>query len=215
MKITIVYDNEVYQVGRGLRADWGFSCFVEVEGKRILFDTGARGSILLNNMKKLGIKPDLVEEIFISHYHLDHTGGLAELLRVNPSAKVYKPRSCREPYPAEEVICVKEPLKIHENIFSTGEIRNIEQSLVVKAKEGLVVIAGCSHPGVRAILKTAAQFGKPHMLLGGLHGFSDFNLIKDLDFICPTHCTMFKEKIKLLYPRKFIRGGVGQVIEVQ
>jgi len=55
MKITIIYDNEVSE--EGLEADWGFSCLVEVYGKKILFDTGADGSILLGNMEKLDIDP--------------------------------------------------------------------------------------------------------------------------------------------------------------
>ncbi|RLF97673.1 MBL fold metallo-hydrolase, partial [Thermococci archaeon] len=50
MKITIVYDNEAYK--KDLKADWGFSCLVEIENTpKILFDTGANGSILLYNMK--------------------------------------------------------------------------------------------------------------------------------------------------------------------
>ncbi len=42
MKVTIVYDNETWQPG--LEADWGFACLVEVEGRRWLFDTGAKGA---------------------------------------------------------------------------------------------------------------------------------------------------------------------------
>ncbi|GAI83771.1 unnamed protein product [marine sediment metagenome] len=44
MKVTIIYDNEVAK--EGFKADWGFSCFIEAYGKKILFDTGANGSIL-------------------------------------------------------------------------------------------------------------------------------------------------------------------------
>jgi len=112
------------------------------------------------------------------------------------------------------VIKIKEPLKIDENIFSTGELMGIEQSLVVKTEKGLIVIVGCSHPGVKNILKAASQFGKTYALIGGLHGFSDFDLLSDLEFICPTHCTQFKSEIKSLYPEKYVRGGVGKVIEI-
>ena len=211
MKITLIYDNEVWK--EGFRADWGFSCLIEVYGKKILFDTGANGSILLDNMKKLNIEPTMVDDIFISHAHWDHTGGLPDFLKINP-VKVYIPSSCQKPYGAKEVIKIKEPLKIDENIFSTGELMGIEQSLVVKTEKGLVVIVGCSHPGVKNILKAASQFGKTHALIGGLHGFSDFDLLRDLEFICPTHCTQFKSEIKSLYPEKYVRGGVGKVIEI-
>jgi 7,8-dihydropterin-6-yl-methyl-4-(beta-D-ribofuranosyl)aminobenzene 5'-phosphate synthase len=66
MKITIIYDNEVWK--EGLESDWGFSCLVEVENTpKILFDTGTSGSILLRNMKKLNIDPKSIDEVFISH----------------------------------------------------------------------------------------------------------------------------------------------------
>ena len=211
MKITLIYDNEVWK--EGFRADWGFSCLIEVYGKKILFDTGANGSILLDNMKKLNIEPTMVDDIFISHAHGDHTGGLPDFLKINP-VKVYIPSSCQKPYGAKEVVKIKGPLKIDENIFSTGELMGIEQSLVVKTEKGLVVIVGCSHPGVKNILKAASQFGKTHALIGGLHGFSDFDLLSDLEFVCPTHCTQFKSEIKSLYPEKYVRGGVGKVIEI-
>jgi len=211
MKITLIYDNELWK--EGFRADWGFSCLIEAYGKKILFDTGANGSILLDNMKKLNIEPTMIDDIFISHAHWDHTGGLPDFLKINP-VKVYIPSSCQKPYGAREVIKIKESLKIDENIFSTGELMGIEQSLVVKTEKGLVVIVGCSHPGVKNILKAASQFGKTYALIGGLHGFSDFDLLKDLEFICPTHCTQFKSEIKSLYPEKYVRGGVGKVIEI-
>ena len=211
MKITLIYDNKVWK--EGFRADWGFSCLIEAYGKKILFDTGANGTILLDNMKTLNIEPTMVDDIFISHAHWDHTGGLPDFLKINP-AKVYIPSSCRKPYGAKEVIKIKEPLKIDENIFSTGELMGIEQSLVVKTEKGLVVIVGCSHPGVKNILKAASQFGEIYALIGGLHGFSDFDLLRDLEFICPTHCTQFKSEIKSLYPEKYVKGGVGKVIEI-
>ncbi|MCK4730747.1 MAG: MBL fold metallo-hydrolase [Candidatus Aenigmarchaeota archaeon] len=211
MKITIIYDNETWK--EGLKADWGFSCLIEIYNRKILFDTGANGSILLNNMKKLNIDPLEIEEVFISHSHWDHTGGLEDFLRINPT-KVYVPLSCQEPHGATEVIKIKEPLEIHENIFSTGELRNIEQSLAVKTEKGLIVIAGCSHPGVKNILKAASEFGNPVGLIGGLHGFRDFDLVRDLKLICPTHCTQFKSEIKSRYPDKYIEGGAGKVIEI-
>jgi len=211
MKITIIYDNEVSE--EGLEADWGFSCLVEVYGKKILFDTGADGSILLGNMEKLDIDPKVVEEVFISHSHWDHISGLSDFLRIN-KVKVYIPLSCQKPPGALEVISIKEPIKIHKNIFSTGELQNIEQSLVVKTKKGLVIIAGCSHPGVKNILEAASDFGKPAILIGGLHGFSEFDLVEDLEFICPTHCTQFKSEIISRYPEKYISGGAGKIIEI-
>jgi hypothetical protein len=52
MKITIPYDNTVFQ--SGLKPDWGFSCLVETHNRNILFDTGSNGSILLENIFSTG-----------------------------------------------------------------------------------------------------------------------------------------------------------------
>ena len=74
MKITIVYDNEVKQPE--LKADWGFSCLIEVQDTpAVLFDTGADGSILLHNMSELGIDPNAIGIVVISHPHQDHISG--------------------------------------------------------------------------------------------------------------------------------------------
>jgi len=170
--------------------------------------------LLLRNMKKLGIEPGSIDEVFISHAHFDHTGGLSHFLKVNKDVKVYVPTSFCKPLGAKEVISIKEPLLIHENIFSTGELSRIEQSLVVKIEKGLVVIAGCSHPGVGSILAVASHFGKVYALIGGLHGFREFDRVKDLDLICPTHCTQHKSEIESLYPEKYTEGGAGRIIEI-
>jgi len=215
MKITIISDNTVYR--SGLRREWGFSCLVEAESApRILFDTGASGSVLSHNMEKLNIDAKTIDCVFISHNHWDHTGGLKGFLKLNDNVKLYLPHSLfsfTQPR-AREVIRVKDSVKIYENVFSTGQLNGIEQSMVVKTDRGLVVIAGCSHPGVRNILNSARQLGKVIALIGGLHGFSDFDLIKHLDLICTTHCTQYKDKIKKLYPEKFIEGGAGREIEI-
>ena len=210
LKVTIIYDNEAWS--QGLQADWGFSCLVQAYGRKILFDTGARGDILLENMKKLHIDPGEIDEVFISHGHWDHIGGLADFLRINP-VRVIVPASLAG-LEGMSVVRVNEPLQIHDNIFSTGELVNHEQSLVIKSEEDLVVIAGCSHPGVKQILLSASQFGRVGTLIGGLHGFKDFDLIENLDRICPTHCTQYKSEIASQYPEKYISGGAGQVIEI-
>ena len=211
MQITILYDNDVYK--KGLQADWGFSCLVEIENTpTILFDTGTNGSILLSNMEKLNIDPASVDEIFISHAHFDHVGGLSAFLNVNSDVTVYVPPSLRGIRGVKEVVSVSEPLKIHENVFSTGELDHIEQSMALKIDEGIVIIAGCSHPRMAHILKAASQFGKIHAIVGGLHGFNEFDLFKDLELICPAHCTQHKAEIKALYPKKYTDGGAGKII---
>ena len=214
MKVTIVYDNTVYRKGAGLIADWGFSSLVEVEGTpRLLFDTGTDGRILVSNMVKLGINPASIDEVFISHAHHDHTGGLSELLKVNERAKIYVPPSFRGPS-GRGVVTIRGPTEIHEGVFSTGELDRIEQSLAVKTDKGVVLIVGCSHPRMSQILGTASRFGEVYAIIGGFHGFSEYDLFRDLELICPTHCTQHEREIRTLYPDKCIGGGVGQVITI-
>ncbi|MCD6115248.1 MBL fold metallo-hydrolase [bacterium] len=210
MKITIIYDNTSFE--KNLQADWGFSCLVEVEDTpKILFDTGANGRILLSNMEKLKIDPLSIEEIFISHLHWDHTGGLSELLKTNPNIKkIYLPSSMG----FENEVVLKEPTKIHKNIFSTGELEGIEQSMGVITGKGVVLIVGCSHPYMGTILDTAKKFGKIYAIIGGMHGFSEFELFKDINLICPTHCTQHKKELKEIYPEKYLEGGAGRIIEI-
>jgi 7,8-dihydropterin-6-yl-methyl-4-(beta-D-ribofuranosyl)aminobenzene 5'-phosphate synthase len=210
MKITILYDNTVFQ--SGLKSDWGFSCLVEAHDRRILFDTGSNGSILLKNMEKLDIDPLLIDEVFISHSHFDHVGGLSAFLNENNNVRIYVPTSLRGIRNAKEIIYVDEPRELHENIFSTGELDHIEQSMAVKTDKGLVLIVGCSHPKMETILKTASKFGEVYAVVGGLHGFNEYELFQDLDVICPTHCTQHISEIKSLYPEKYIEGGAGRII---
>jgi len=214
MEITIVYDNE--SIRRDLKADWGFACIVAAAGRTILFDTGAKGSILLDNMEKLGFSPVAVDEIFISHDHWDHTGGLAEFLRkAGKNIKIYVPASCSiPPLPDAEIVRIGPAAELHPHIFSSGELKGVEQSLLVETAGGVVIVAGCSHPGVGNILTAAAERGKTRALIGGLHGFSEIELLDDLELVCATHCTEHKAQIASMFPRIFVPGGVGATIKL-
>ncbi len=212
MKVTIVYDNTVFR--EDLQADWGFSALIQAKGKNILFDTGANGSILLSNMEKLKINPKEIEDVFISHLHWDHIGGLSSLLQLNDKVRLWIPSYFPEARNAREVIEVKKPTRLYEGIYSTGELEGIEQSLCVKTKKGIIIITGCSHPRIEHILNTASQFGEIYGIIGGLHGTKPESL-KDLSLICPAHCTQYKSEIKSLYPEKYVEPGAGRIIEVE
>lgn len=211
MKITIIYDNTAIQAD--LKPDWGFSCLVEIPGKTILFDTGSNGSILLENMKKLNIDPSSIEDVFISHAHFDHTGGLSAFLNENNNVNVYVPASFRGIRNARQTMHVDKPMKLFENVYSTGELEQVEQSMAVKIDKGLVLVVGCSHPYMEHIFNAASQFGKIYAIVGGLHGFKQYELFQDLGAICPTHCTQHIAEIKSWYPEKYIEGGAGKIIE--
>ena len=213
MKITIVFDNTP-PVVNGLKADWGFAALVEIgDKKKILFDTGANGEILLSNMSVLGIDPSTVDEVFISHAHHDHVGGLPLFLQKNNAVKLWVPPSMGKFVNAKETVVVHGPTELHKGIFSTGELEGIEQAMVVETSKGLVLLVGCSHPRMKTILGTASQFGKVYGIVGGLHSTSPRDL-KGLGLICATHCTRQKSRIQGLYPQAYLPGGAGSVIEV-
>ena len=211
MRATIIYDNTSF--GKDLQADWGFSALIEAKGKRILFDTGANGSILLSNMTQLGIVPKEIDEVFISHAHFDHVGGLSDFLDHNHDVTVWIPPSCRGVGKAGEVIEIENATRLGDGIYSTGELEKFEQSLCIETEKGIVIIAGCSHPQMAHIIDAASQFGEIYGILGGLHGHRPESL-KGFGFICSTHCTLHRREIQSLYPERYVEGGVGKVIDI-
>ena len=215
MKLTIVYDNEIYVKDIGLKSDWGFSCVIEKEYETILFDTGANGKILLHNMKNLGINPKNIDKIVISHEHWDHKGGLKSLVPYIKDVEVY--HLGREVH-SEKMISINPEIteKISEDIWTTGRLKGLvdEQSLVLKCDNGLYVLTGCSHPGVEKILHVAGQIGNIVGIVGGFHGFSKISILDGLYLICPCHCTAHKKDIQMAFPDITSDCGVGKIIEI-
>lgn len=70
--------------------EWGFAALIEVDGQRILFDTGARPETVLQNVRELKIDLANVTDVILSHNHGDHTTGLLtlrrEFMKKNPAA---------------------------------------------------------------------------------------------------------------------------------
>ncbi len=82
--ITVLVDNEA---DSGLVAEHGLSLWIEVGGKRILFDTG-QSDRLVANARKLDIPLAQTDLIVLSHGHYDHTGGLIDVLAEAPKASL-------------------------------------------------------------------------------------------------------------------------------
>ena len=61
--------------------EWGFSAVVDVDGHRILFDTGDRPETVLHNARELHVDLANITDVVLSHNHHDHTGGLMTLRR--------------------------------------------------------------------------------------------------------------------------------------
>jgi 7,8-dihydropterin-6-yl-methyl-4-(beta-D-ribofuranosyl)aminobenzene 5'-phosphate synthase len=215
MKLKIVYDNEVFKKNIGLRSDWGFACLITTERERILFDTGANGAILLENMKILNIKPEDIDKIVISHEHSDHNGGLSALVSNMKNIDVY--RLARDINDKKTTSIFPEiPESISKGVWTTGKISGLvdEQSLVLEGKSGWYVLTGCSHPGIEKILDISKEIGDIVGIIGGFHGFNRFKLVEHLDFICPCHCTTHKDDLKKAFPDKTPQCGVGQVFDL-
>jgi len=200
MKITIVYDNEA---NPGLKSGWGFSCLIEAKEK-ILFDTGDSSENLIYNLRQLNIQPESVAAVVISHNHWDHTGGLKEFSKLNNNAKVFHPKS------------FSKPTEILPGVHSTGALGGLikEQSLVVNTEKGNLVITGCAHPGLENIIERSRELGEIYGVVGGFHGFSNFDELEGIQLIGPCHCTQYKQQIKERYPGEFKDIKAGSVVEI-
>ena len=99
--------------------EWGFAALVEADGHKILFDTGARPRTVLDNARELKVDLSDVEDVVLSHFHHDHTGGLMtlrqELMKTNPRALsrvhvgegIFLPRRFKEKEHVNQMIATK------------------------------------------------------------------------------------------------------------
>lgn len=234
LKITIVYENTLFEPE--LTAGWGFSALIEYEGHMLLFDTGADGQALLNNMAALHINPLDIETVVLSHNHWDHTGGLNALLATSVDPNVYLlpsfPASFKQSLSkTTTVIEVAPDQSVIEGIFTTGEMGEsiLEQAITIEIEQGVVILTGCAHPGIIAIIEhIKATSGKPvHLVLGGFH-LKDMThaeitaIVQEfrrlgVEHVGPCHCTgdqamtAFAEE----YGENFVRVGTGKIIEIE
>ena len=234
LRFTILYDNYLHK--EGTRADWGFACLIEGTEKTILFDTGTQPQILMHNIDALGVDLNKVDQIVISHDHGDHTGGLSAVLEKNHELTVYFPISFPPSFKRgvedsrARAQTVDKPIEICRNVYLTGELgdRIKEQSLFIDTAKGLIVVTGCSHPGIVDILKRCREIvDKPiRLVFGGFH-LGDASEAEVQEIIAAfrslkvercgaTHCTgdaqiaMFKQA----FGDQYVPMGTGRVIEI-
>jgi 7,8-dihydropterin-6-yl-methyl-4-(beta-D-ribofuranosyl)aminobenzene 5'-phosphate synthase len=109
-----------------------------------------------------------------------------------------------------------------------GTLELHELSLAIRTLDGLVLVVGCSHPGVEHIVQEASAMD-PHIsiLLGGLHQIQApdpeveriARVLPDqykLDRVAPGHCTGEPEfaALKRAFGEHYVYAGVGSVVDL-
>lgn len=233
--VTVVYDN--YAARDGLKPDWGYSLFIEGLEKNILFDAGASPEIFKGNFRRLKIDSSRIDILVLSHEHGDHTAGMPAFAAMRKNIPAIFPGSFSAPFRNEiarlgfDPVPVTTPSEICTNLYSSGEFGGSipEQALVLDTRPGLVVITGCSHPGITGMLrKIRNDFGKNiYMVFGGFHLLqkSDAEMeriileMKQLgvEKCGATHCTGERQTamIKEAFGTGFIPLGAGNTLTLE
>jgi 7,8-dihydropterin-6-yl-methyl-4-(beta-D-ribofuranosyl)aminobenzene 5'-phosphate synthase len=112
------------------------------------------------------------------------------------------------------------------NTPGTLELR--ELSLLLRTPEGLVVLVGCSHPGIETILRASRVWGNHvHLIFGGLHLVTspDTTVTRigaalhdewKVDRIAPGHCTgepAFAD-LRRRFGARYVYAGLGSVTAI-
>jgi len=142
-KITTLSENTAAALG--LIAEWGLSVLVETPDTAILLDAGQSVSVP-HNARVLKIDLSKVQEVVLSHGHIDHTGGLMNVLKqLKPGVKIiahpdvldakYSGRYEENrhyigipPWSGElkklgaQFVLTKASVKLADNIITTGEV---------------------------------------------------------------------------------------------
>ena len=232
IRLTIIYDNVPYQVG--LRTDWGFSCLVEGLDKTVLFDAGRYDDIFLSNLFRLNVDLNRIDELFLSHDHPDHIGGVMKMLDARPDLNISLVASF--PWGFKKAVSrrggrIREtdhPCTIGGNCLSTGEMASAvknEHALIIPTDRGSIILTGCAHPGVVDIVEQTQAITQQDVLLvaGGFHLLMDSassirkmaERLKQLRVrnVAPSHCSGGKA-IGILadvFGDRFLKSGAGRV----
>jgi len=232
--VTVIYDNYVHT--EGMKADWGYSIVVRGLDKTVLYDAGARPEIFESNFKKMGVDPSSIDAVVFSHEHGDHIGGISAFVKMKTGIPVIMPDAFPPQFKQKmadsgmKPLMVKEPAMICEHLYTSGvfDFPLAEQALVLDTKKGLVVMTGCSHPGITDMLKDIkAKFNKtPYMVFGGFHLLNKSDeemeeIIAEMKSLgvarCgATHCTgdrqirLFKEA----FGENYFELGAGNTITI-
>lgn len=132
MKLTVLAENTTCR--DDLTCEHGLSLYIETNGQRILFDTGASGAFA-DNAEKLGIDLRQVDLCVISHGHKDHGGGIGRFLELNDHARVYVSRHAFGEYhnAVGDFIGLDWALLSEERLIFTGDNHTLSDTLSLHA----------------------------------------------------------------------------------
>lgn len=80
MKLTILVDNNT-TIDKYYKGEPALSFLLELQGKKILFDTGY-SDLFIKNAMQMGIELTNIDYLVLSHGHNDHIGGLEYLAKI-------------------------------------------------------------------------------------------------------------------------------------
>lgn len=129
MKLTVLTENIA---GSHFLAEHGLSYLIEMNGEKILFDTG-HSDVFIRNAEKLGISiQDEVEKIVLSHGHWDHGNGLTYLkgktLIAHPSSFIKRfKKNDHSPVGLNQL---PEDIDLKFNLITTKEPHNVAKNLI-------------------------------------------------------------------------------------
>ena len=221
LNLTVINDN----VGsKGLKNEWGWSILIQSEKWNILFDADTSPDVIEYNTREMGIDLKNLNYGFLSHYHKDHYGGFEYVGKIKDLKVFVPPRNTQllENWglvPQE----VEEPMQILEDVWSTGPMGFVrEQAMGIKVNSiGLVVVVGCSHPGVDSMAYKLKNISEEEIFLviGGFHNPSKRrldNLAALSRYISPAHCSGEEAKryVKKKYPSKYFEVRTGSRVRL-
>ena len=235
LEIRVIYDNT--SAREDVPADWGFSSVVTFRGRRALFDSGTKPDLFLSNLKKMGVEPSSIETAMISHEHPDHRNGVNELYPLYPKMTVhfldafYEKAFDEAAAAGMKVSREVRPYELIPGAYSTGMIPGDppEQSLAIETSKSVVLIVGCSHPGIVTIVENVKRqrgVGSIRLLLGGFHMFqqnerqirTQIGRLRELNVkrVMPAHCSgdLAKQLFHEVYGDSFEPLGAGKVLRL-
>ena len=159
---------------------------VTSRGRAAIIDTGPNSAVplILAALARLGLEPDSVDTLFLTHVHLDHAGGAGELMRALPRATaVVHPRGAPHLIDPEKLIAGTRAVygaELYARLY--GEILPVPRERLVIAQDSQRFDVGgrtfeCVHtPGHalhhQAIVDYGVDQGAPSIFTGDTFGVS-------------------------------------------